>query len=284
MTARGRRRTGDLRPGTPVAYRAGDQPNNAFSLNVLEPGEVAATAGTSGVVYGVGDQATWDNESRVNTFLHVNHRPDAPRYGVLLCVNGTGSLNRWLKRTIGEGLSLRRDERAWRSRRRSASDGVVVLPVRQRRRAHAVEPRPGRRGLGPVVQPAHPGAPVPRRPGGHRVRAELRRGHHARRWASTCGRCGPGAPTCSSARCSPARSPTRRGAVVELFDTDGAQGAARAAGVGAGIFPAIGDAFSGLRAVRALRAGPGHVPQYRDAYRRWLDALDSRLSSLRSEP
>ena len=80
-----------LSPGVPVSYRAGDQPNNAFSLKVLEPGEVAATAGTSGVVYGVGDEARWDQQSRVNTFLHVNHAPGHPRYGVLLCVNGTGA-------------------------------------------------------------------------------------------------------------------------------------------------------------------------------------------------
>jgi len=41
--------------GTPILYRAGDQPNNALSLNVLNPGEVAATGGTSGVVYAVTD-------------------------------------------------------------------------------------------------------------------------------------------------------------------------------------------------------------------------------------
>ena len=44
-----------LKEGIPVTYKAGDQPNNALSLNVLQPGEVAATAGTSGVIYGVGD-------------------------------------------------------------------------------------------------------------------------------------------------------------------------------------------------------------------------------------
>ncbi len=89
-----------LRAGTPVAYRAGDQPNNAFSLRVLDPGEVAATAGTSGVVYGVGAQAAWDSDSRVNTFLHVTHTPDSPRFGTLLCVNGTGALNTWLRRAL----------------------------------------------------------------------------------------------------------------------------------------------------------------------------------------
>ncbi|HEY4154867.1 MAG TPA: FGGY family carbohydrate kinase, partial [Puia sp.] len=90
----------DIAAGTPVCYRAGDQPNNAFSLNVLEPGEIAATAGTSGVVYGVTGQAAHDPRSRVNPFVHVNHRPERPRYGILMCLNGTGILNSWLRKNF----------------------------------------------------------------------------------------------------------------------------------------------------------------------------------------
>ncbi len=89
-----------LKQGIPITYRAGDQPNNAFSLNVLNPGEIAATAGTSGVVYGVSDEIKYDPESRVNTFAHVNHTINDPRLGVLLCINGTGILYSWLKRNI----------------------------------------------------------------------------------------------------------------------------------------------------------------------------------------
>src|SRR5690554_5150556 len=92
-----------LPAGIPVSYRAGDQPNNAFSLNVLEPGEVAATGGTSGVVYGVSDQRQYDPLSRVNTFLHVTQSELGPRYGVLLCINGTGSLNSWLRNQLIRG-------------------------------------------------------------------------------------------------------------------------------------------------------------------------------------
>lgn len=83
-----------LKEGIPVAYKAGDQPNNALSLNVLEPGDVAATAGTSGVIYGVSDALTYDLQSRVNSFAHVNHNSNHTRVGVLLCINGTGILNR----------------------------------------------------------------------------------------------------------------------------------------------------------------------------------------------
>ncbi|MDE5752243.1 MAG: carbohydrate kinase, partial [Duncaniella sp.] len=95
-----------LAEGIPVAYRAGDQPNNALSLNVFNPGEVASTAGTSGVVYGVLGDVNYDRQSRVNTFAHVNHTPEQTRLGVLLCINGTGILNSWSKRCMApDGIS-----------------------------------------------------------------------------------------------------------------------------------------------------------------------------------
>jgi len=94
-----------LNEGIPVTYKSGDQPNNALSLNVLKPGEVAATAGTSGVIYGVSDELTYDQQSRVNTFAHVNYSNDAKRTGVLLCINGTGSMYRWAKYNFAPNLS-----------------------------------------------------------------------------------------------------------------------------------------------------------------------------------
>ncbi|MBC7913085.1 MAG: carbohydrate kinase [Pyrinomonadaceae bacterium] len=94
-----------LKAGIPVSYKCGDQPNNALSLNVLNPGEVAATAGTSGVIYGVSDTITYDTQSRVNTFAHVNHTGTNTRLGVLLCINGTGILNSWARHNLSAGLS-----------------------------------------------------------------------------------------------------------------------------------------------------------------------------------
>ena len=94
-----------LKAGTPVCYRAGDQPNNAFSLNVLNPGEIAATAGTSGVIYGVSNQVKYDSLSRVNTFVHVNNSSAEARNGILLCINGTGILNSWIKKIAGGNIS-----------------------------------------------------------------------------------------------------------------------------------------------------------------------------------
>jgi xylulokinase len=117
-----------IKKGTPVTYRAGDQPNNAFSLNVLEPGEIAATAGTSGVVYGVSDRVSYDPQSRVNTFAHVNHSPSNNRLGVLLCINGTGILNSWIKRNVApNGMTYEEMNRMAESVA-PGSEGLVILP------------------------------------------------------------------------------------------------------------------------------------------------------------
>ncbi|MCW3090058.1 MAG: carbohydrate kinase [Ferruginibacter sp.] len=116
-----------LKPGIPVTYKAGDQPNNALSLNVLEPGEVAATAGTSGVIYGVSDQLVYDQQSRINSFAHVNFLEAQKRIGVLLCINGTGILNSWVKNICGNKFSYRQmDEAA--AAIAPGSDGLRILP------------------------------------------------------------------------------------------------------------------------------------------------------------
>ncbi|MGV3657227.1 MAG: xylulokinase, partial [Chitinophagaceae bacterium] len=116
-----------LKEGIPVTYKSGDQPNNALSLNVLQPGEVAATAGTSGVIYGVTDALTYDKQSRVNTFAHVNYKGDDKRLGVLLCINGTGILNSWVKQNMTAGTTYQQMNEA-ASKIAVGSDGLLVLP------------------------------------------------------------------------------------------------------------------------------------------------------------
>lgn len=116
-----------LNPGIPVSYKAGDQPNNALSLNVLKPGEVAANGGTSGVIYGVSDQLTFDHQSRINSFAHVNFSEEKKRIGVLLCINGTGILNRWTRDVIAPGIAYgaMNDEA---SAIKVGSNGLRILP------------------------------------------------------------------------------------------------------------------------------------------------------------
>src|SRR5690606_9572264 len=110
-----------------VSFKAGDQPNNALSLNVLEPGEVAATAGTSGVIYAVTDQLVYDHESRVNTFAHVNYQDTNPNLGVLLCINGTGIQNSWLKK-ITAGRYGYPEINKYAAAVPIGSEGVQILP------------------------------------------------------------------------------------------------------------------------------------------------------------
>jgi xylulokinase len=116
-----------LKEGIPVTYKSGDQPNNALSLNVLKPGEVAATAGTSGVIYGVSDKLIYDPQSRVNSFAHVNYAGEEKRVGVLLCINGTGILNRWVKNLFASNISYA-EMNQQAKQVNIGSDGLRVLP------------------------------------------------------------------------------------------------------------------------------------------------------------
>lgn len=270
-------------PGIPVAYRAGDQPNNAFSLRVLDPGQVAATAGTSGVVYGVNDQATWDQQSRVNTFLHVNHSARLARYGVLLCVNGTGALYSWLRRTLaGEagGLSYERmNEEA--AATAIGADGLLMLPYGNGAERTLVNKEPGaslhglslvRHGRGHLCRAAQEG-----------IAFALRHGLDVMR------EMGVAATSVRAGRANLFLSPVFAhafadisGASVELFETDGAQGAARAAGVGAGIFANLDDAFAGLRAVERIDPDADRSNRYEAIYHRWLQVLDASLTGAAS--
>jgi len=116
-----------LKEGIPVTYKAGDQPNNALSLNVLDPGEVAATAGTSGVIYGVTDQLVYDQKSRINSFAHVNFTEAQKRIGVLLCINGTGILNSWIKKICDDNFSYQQMNTAAHVIE-PGSNGLRILP------------------------------------------------------------------------------------------------------------------------------------------------------------
>ncbi|MCB0576249.1 MAG: carbohydrate kinase, partial [Saprospiraceae bacterium] len=117
-----------LKAGVPVAYRAGDQPNNALSLGALNPGEVAATGGTSGVVYGVTDRLAGDPLQRVNSFAHVNHRPEQPRVGVLLCINGSGILYGWMRKQVANGDISYGDMEQIAATAPVGADGLRILP------------------------------------------------------------------------------------------------------------------------------------------------------------
>jgi xylulokinase len=260
-----------LATGTPVCYRAGDQPNNAFSLNVLKPGEVAATAGTSGVVYGVIDQVNYDPLSRVNNFVHVNHSDVHPRYGVLLCVNGTGSLNSWLRRTFFPELSY--DQlNAEAGRAPVGADGVKFYPWGN--------------GAERVLENADPGSSLQgvqfnRHDRSHILRAAqegivfaLRYGMEVMQGMGlemTTIRAGYANMFLSDLFATTFANTT--GCNIELINTDGATGAARGAAVGCGAYASVNESFKGLEVVRKIDPDQKLQSATMEAYESWKRGL-----------
>jgi len=268
-----------LKAGTRIAYRAGDQPNNALSLNVLEPGEVAVTAGTSGVVYGIADKANCDRQSRVNVFVHVNHISEEPRYGVLLCVNGTGILNSWLKHHFaGDGAVTLSYEQMNSIAAEIAvgSEGLSVLPY-----GNGAERTLGDRDVGASVHGWNFNI--------HKRAHFLRAGQEGIVFALNYGLgimrdMGIELSTVKAGYANMFLSPlfaeafaTVTGATVELYNTDGSQGAARGAGIGAGIYEAAEDAFAGLEPVKRIEPNEKLRADYTRAYERWESILRHEL-------
>ncbi len=261
-----------LAPGTPVSYRGGDQPNNALSLSVLKPGEVAVTAGTSGVVYGVTDQSNYDPKSRVNIFVHVNHTAKKPRYGVLLCLNGTGILNSWLKHNVaGEGLDYpQMNDLA--ATVPVGSDGLVILPY-----GNGAERTLENRNIGASVH----GWNFNIHKKAHFLRAAQEGIVFALNYGLEIMRdMGTRLKTVKAGNANMFLSPlfaeafaTITGATVELYSTDGSQGAARGAGIGAGIYKGPQDAFVGLEPVRKVQPNKKLKKAYEAAYENWQAVL-----------
>ncbi len=264
-----------LRPGTPVTYRAGDQPNNALALGVLEPGQAAVTAGTSGVIYAVGSGAGPDPRSRVNIFAHVNHAPGHPRHGVLLCVNGTGSLYRWLRREIAPGLDYSQIN-ALAAAVPPGAAGLSILPY-----GNGAE-----RTLdnAPINASVH-GWDFNRHTSAHFLRAAQEGIVFALDYGLSIMRSiGVDPVSVRAGNANMFLSPLFRqlfaavtGARVELLDTDGAQGAARGAGIGAGIFADPAAAFAGLRPVATIEPDPALREALAAPAARWRAILDDQL-------
>ena len=231
-----------LQSGIPVSYKAGDQPNNALSLNVLDPGEVAATAGTSGVIYGVSDKATYDPQSRVNSFAHVNHTQEQQRIGVLLCINGTGILNRWIKNLAGANSSyalLNNEANAIQP----GSDGLYILPF-----GNGAERILNNRIVGSHIHQIdlnrHTAAHL-YRAGQEGIAFAFRYGLDIMRengMSPSVIRAGKANMFLSDVFAEAFVNATN--VPVELYENDGSAGAALGAGIGAGIFQNAKDAFT----------------------------------------
>ena len=259
-----------LAEGTPITYRAGDQPNNALSLNVFNPGEIASTAGTSGVVYGVLGDVNYDPKSRVNTFAHVNHTPDQTRLGVLLCINGTGILNSWMKRNVApEGISYA-EMNDLAAKAPIGSAGVSIMPF-----GNGAERMLENREVGSSI---------------HGVNFNVHDKSHLLRAAQegivfsfkygigVMEQMGMNVSKIHAGHANMFLSPIFRetlagitGAVIELYDTDGSVGAAKGAGIGAGIYKDNNEAFATLEKLEVIE--PVNIQEYTEAYEIWKSRL-----------
>ncbi len=265
-----------LPEGVPITYRAGDQPNNALSLNVFNPGEIASTAGTSGVVYGVNGSVNYDPKSRVNTFAHVNHTAGQTRLGVLLCINGTGILNSWIKRNVAsEGISYN-DMNSLAAQAPIGSAGVSILPFGN--------------GAERVLEDRETGCSI------HGVNFNVHDRRHLIRAAqegivfsfkygiNVMEGMGISVKKIHAGHANMFLSPIFRqtlagvtGATIELYDTDGSVGAAKGAGIGAGIYRDNNEAFATLEKLEVIEPVEADRQAYADAYGRWKSYLEKEI-------
>ncbi len=265
-----------LQEGTPISYRAGDQPNNALSLNVFNPGEIASTAGTSGVVYGVLGETNYDPKSRVNTFAHVNYTESQTRLGVLLCINGTGILNAWTHRNVTPDLGYA-EMNDLAATVPVGSDGVTVIPFGN--------------GAERVLENRETGCSIHGLNFNKHNRAHLVRAAQEGIVFSFCygmevmRSMGMDIQKVHAGRANMFLSPIFRqtlantsGATIELYETDGSVGAARGAGMGCGIYRDNTEAFASLKKLGVITPDAQQQEQYLEAYARWKQTLEQTLA------
>lgn len=268
-----------LLPGIPVTYRSGDQPNNALSLNVLNPGEIAATSGTSGVVYGIVDKPVYDSQSRVNGFTHVNYEDRHDRIGILLCINGAGIQYSWLKHQIARSDRDYSDMERMASTVPIGSDGVCILPF-----GNGAERMFGNKNIGSHIL----GLEFNRHNRGHLYRAALEGIAFSfvygvnilKEMGLEVDIMRVGNDNMFQSEVFSKTIATLLNCHIEVVDTTGAYGAARAAGVAVGAYKDISEA---LRSVEpsAVYEPDLHHSQCQLAYQHWVSCLDRILQKSR---
>lgn len=264
-----------LAEGTPISYRAGDQPNNALSLNVFNPDEIASTAGTSGVVYGVLGEVGYDKKSRVGTFAHVNYTDIQTRLGVLLCINGTGCLNSWIHRNVAPELSYA-EMNELAAKAPIGSDGVSIIPFGN--------------GAERVLENRETGCSIHGINFNKHNRAHIIRAAQEGIVFSFCygmevmQDMGMDIHNIHAGKANMFLSPLFRqtlantsGATIDLYETDGSVGAAKGAGMGCGIYKDNNEAFASLKKLVTIEPEPNMAQQYREAYIRWKTILGKQL-------
>lgn len=267
-----------LKKGTPISYRAGDQPNNALSLNVFNPGEIASTAGTSGVVYGVLGGINYDKKSRVNTFAHVNYTKEVNRLGVLLCINGTGILNAWVRRNIASKGTSYAEMNDLVASVPIGSDGISIIPFGN--------------GAERVLENRETGCSIHGINFNKHDKAHIMRASQEGIVFSFCygmevmQQMGMDIHKIHAGKANMFLSPVFRdtlagvsGATIELYETDGSVGAAKGAGIGCGLYKNHNEAFATLKKLDVIEPEDSKRSAYLQAYSEWKERLKLIIKS-----
>ena len=262
--------------GIPVTYRAGDQPNNALSLGVFKPNEVAATGGTSGVVYGIVDRPTYDNQSRVNGFAHVNHKSSEPRIGILLCINGSGIQYSWMRHQVAFNGMNYSDLEELASKIPIGSDGLCIVPFGN--------------GTERILENKNPGAQM------RNLHFNIHRREHMYRAALegiafsfyygfqilkdlglNTSLIKVGNDNLFQSEIFSFTVSNLIGCDIEVIDTTGAVGAAQASGIGAGIYASLEEATANL-SIEKVVSPAKDKNLYLQAYANWKAEFDKMMS------
>lgn len=269
-----------LRPGTPITYRAGDQINNAFALKVLEPKQLFAQVGTSGVILSISNHFNFDSSQRVNTFAHINHSAHDPRLALMLCTNGTGMMNKWIGKNLIHSSQSTEEMRRHENEIPIGSDGLMVFPFgngaerlfhNQNLKAQITGLDLNKHSLFHIVRATSEGIAFALNYGLEIIRSVQADDNVIRAYKSRIftGRVFRQALSSVSGSC------------IEFYNNEGAKGAAIGAGIGVGIYKNVPDAFRDFSKVGETHPVHREIVQYQESYQKWKDALQEQLKLLK---
>lgn len=264
--------------GIPVFYRAGDQPNNALSLNVMNPGEIAATGGTSGVVYGVTDTIQSKEPVRINNFAHINHTKETPRIGKMLCLNGAGIQYSWLRHQVDQKRHSYHDLNAIASEIPIGSDGIIVLPF-----GNGAERVLNNKDIGASVFNLN----FNRHKSEHLFRAGLEGIAYSFVYGTDIllsdglqkGIIKAGGDNLFRSSLFTQSISSLLNTEIRIIDSTGSTGAARAAAMGAGAFDTFNDILTDKDILKTYYPDHTYYDQYKESYERWKLKLVQTLNN-----
>ncbi|MBN2863685.1 MAG: carbohydrate kinase, partial [Bacteroidales bacterium] len=202
-----------------------------------------------------------------------NHSESDPRLGVLLCINGTGILNSWLRRNTGNNLSYN-EMNELAEKIKPGSEGLSILPF-----GNGAERMLGNKDLGARFF----GINFNTHSNSHLYRAaqegivfSIRYGLDIMKETGIVPSViRAGAANMFQSRIFREALSCITDTEIHLYNTDGSVGAARGAGIGCGYYKSAKEAFAGLKEVAVTEPDKSKNKEYETAYSVWKKYLES---------